>query len=178
MFRILLCINCCGESAFKHINQGSFVLNGSRISGYFDTKFTVVALIEPILHKIEDLYIFSLIYLGPLWCFGTSYHTPFLIPSITISYCLDPYEDNLERKSILFAEWLRLKSGGPGRLTIKATTPGQISSLQYNAVSLPFTFALNHHKHIVLYRDGPLCLSLYKTQGSPIFKGPYPCVVA
>ena len=31
-----------------------FFLNGCRISGYFDTKFTAVVLIEPILHTFED----------------------------------------------------------------------------------------------------------------------------
>ena len=50
-------MSCHGESTVKHINQWSFQLNSCRISGYFDTKFNVVALIEPILHKFEDLKI-------------------------------------------------------------------------------------------------------------------------
>ncbi len=51
----LLYMSYCGESVFKHINQGSFFLNDCRISGYLDTKFTAVVVIEPILHKFEDL---------------------------------------------------------------------------------------------------------------------------
>ena len=35
--------------------HGSFFPNGGRISGYFDTKYTAVVLIEPILHNFEDL---------------------------------------------------------------------------------------------------------------------------
>ncbi len=35
----------------------SLFLNGCRISGYFDTKFTAVAQIEPTLQKFEDLKI-------------------------------------------------------------------------------------------------------------------------
>ncbi len=46
-----------GESPVKYINQGSFFLNGCRIPGYFDTKFTAVALIEPILYNFKDLKI-------------------------------------------------------------------------------------------------------------------------
>ena len=34
-----------------------FLLNDSQISGYFDTEFTAVVLLEPILQKIEDLKI-------------------------------------------------------------------------------------------------------------------------
>ncbi len=48
-------MSCCGERAFKHINQGSIFLDVCRISGYFDTKFTAVVLIEPILHKFGEL---------------------------------------------------------------------------------------------------------------------------
>ena len=56
-FRIWLYISYHGENALQYINQGSFSLNGCRFSGYFDTKFTAVAIIEPILHKFEDLKI-------------------------------------------------------------------------------------------------------------------------
>ena len=48
-----------GENALQHINQESFSLNSCRISGYFDTKFTAVGIIEPILHKFEDLKIIN-----------------------------------------------------------------------------------------------------------------------
>ncbi len=50
-------MRCCGECAFKHINQGSIFLDDWRISAYFDTKFVAVVLVEPILHKFEDLKI-------------------------------------------------------------------------------------------------------------------------
>ncbi len=46
-----------GESSMKYISQKSFFLNGCWIPGYFDTKFIVVALIEPILYNFEDLKI-------------------------------------------------------------------------------------------------------------------------
>ena len=36
-----------------------------------------------------------------------------------------------------------------------------ISSHQCNAVSLPYASALNHHKPVALYQDGPFCLSLH-----------------
>ncbi len=48
------------------------------------------------------------------------------------------------------------------KLTVKATTPGKSGILAlYNTimcVSLPYAFVLNHH--MVLYKGGPLCLSL------------------
>ena len=50
-------MSCCGESALKHINWGSIFLNDYQVSGHFDTKYTAVLLIEPILHKFEDLKI-------------------------------------------------------------------------------------------------------------------------
>ena len=56
-FRTLLYLSCHDESTVKHINQCIFYLNGCRISGYFDTKFNAVGLIELILHKFEDLKI-------------------------------------------------------------------------------------------------------------------------
>ncbi len=43
-----------GEGARKDINWGSIFLNDCQISCYFDTKYTAVVLIEPILHKFED----------------------------------------------------------------------------------------------------------------------------
>ena len=46
-----------GENALQYINRGSFSLNGCQISGYFDTRFSAVAIIDPILHKFEDLKI-------------------------------------------------------------------------------------------------------------------------
>ncbi len=48
-------MGCCGECAFKHVNQGVIFLDDCQISGYFDTKFIAVFLVEPILRKIEDL---------------------------------------------------------------------------------------------------------------------------
>ena len=43
-----------GECAFEHINQKSYFLDGLRISGYSDTKFTTMVWIEEILRKCED----------------------------------------------------------------------------------------------------------------------------
>ena len=48
-------MSCCSECAFKHINQGSTFLDDCRISGYFDTKFVAVVLLELILRKFERL---------------------------------------------------------------------------------------------------------------------------
>ncbi len=45
----------CGESASKHIYQGSIFLDDCPITGYFDTKFNAVVLEEQILCKFEDL---------------------------------------------------------------------------------------------------------------------------
>ena len=48
-------MSCFGERAFRHIKHESVSLGDSRISVFFNTKFIAVALIEPILHKFEDL---------------------------------------------------------------------------------------------------------------------------
>ena len=50
----------------------------------------------------------------PDWTWISHHNIHFLIAH-------DPYEYNLERKSIFFAELLELKSGAPGRRTIKPT---------------------------------------------------------
>ena len=60
-------MSCCGECAFKHINQGSIFLDDCRIFGYFDTKFIAVALVEPILRKFEDLKIANILNLEEVY---------------------------------------------------------------------------------------------------------------
>ena len=42
------------ESALKSINRRSYFPHACRISGYFDTKFIIIAQIEPILQKSKD----------------------------------------------------------------------------------------------------------------------------
>ncbi len=54
-------------SAFKHINQGSIFLDDYQISGYFDTNFIAVVLVEPILHKYEDLKIANILNLEEVY---------------------------------------------------------------------------------------------------------------
>ncbi len=60
-------MSCFGESAFKRINQGSIFLDACRISGYFDTKFIAVVLVEPILCKFEDLKIANILNLKEVY---------------------------------------------------------------------------------------------------------------
>ena len=47
-------MNCHGESTLQPINKRMYFLIACRISGYFDTKFTTILQIEPILQQSED----------------------------------------------------------------------------------------------------------------------------
>ena len=49
------------------LTQGSIFLDDCRISGYFDTKFIAVVLVEPILHKFEDLKIANILNLEEVY---------------------------------------------------------------------------------------------------------------
>ncbi len=60
-------MSCCGECAFKHINQGNIFLDDCQISGYFDTKFIAVVLVETILRKFEDLKIANILNLEEVY---------------------------------------------------------------------------------------------------------------
>ena len=60
-------MSCCGECAFKHINPGSISLDDCRVSGYFDTKFIAIVLLEPILRKFEDLKIANILNLEEVY---------------------------------------------------------------------------------------------------------------
>ena len=60
-------MSCCGECAFKHINQRSIFLDDCRISCYFDTKFIAVVLVEPISRKFEDLKIVNFLNLEEVY---------------------------------------------------------------------------------------------------------------
>ena len=60
-------MSCCGECTFKHITQGSIFLDNCRIPGYFDTRFIVVVLVEPILRKFEDLKIVNILNLEEVY---------------------------------------------------------------------------------------------------------------
>ncbi len=47
-------MNYHGEGTLQSINKRMYFLNSCRISGYFDTKFTTMVQIEPILFKFKD----------------------------------------------------------------------------------------------------------------------------
>ena len=47
-------MNYHGEGTLQSINKRMYILNSCRISGYFDTKFTTMVQIEPILWKFKD----------------------------------------------------------------------------------------------------------------------------
>ena len=47
-------MNCHGENNLQRINKRMCFLNGCRISGHFDTKFTTIAQIGQILQKYKD----------------------------------------------------------------------------------------------------------------------------
>ncbi len=60
-------MSCCGECAFKHINQRSIFLDHCQISCYFDTNLIAVVLVEPILRKFEDLKIANILNLEEVY---------------------------------------------------------------------------------------------------------------
>ncbi len=47
-------MNYHGESSLQPIKQRRYFVNGCQISGYFETKFTIILQIELILQKSED----------------------------------------------------------------------------------------------------------------------------
>ena len=55
------------ESALKSINRRSYFPNACRISGYFDTKFIIIAQIEPILQKSKDTKIYNILNLEQVY---------------------------------------------------------------------------------------------------------------
>ena len=55
------------ESALKSINRRSYFPNACRISGYFDTKFIIIAQIEPILQKSKDTKIDNILNLEQVY---------------------------------------------------------------------------------------------------------------
>ena len=71
-------MSCCGECDFKHINQGSIFLDDRLISGYFDTKFIAVALVEQILRKFEDLKMSNILNLEEVYFLVTRLYTSLL----------------------------------------------------------------------------------------------------
>ena len=79
-------MNCCGECAIQHINQGSIFLDDRRISGYFDIKFNAVVLVEPILHKFEDHKIANILNLEEVFFLVTRVNMWHYALSVTTLY--------------------------------------------------------------------------------------------
>ncbi len=60
-------MSCCGECAFKHIDQGSIFLGDCQISGYFDTKFIAIVIVEPTLRTFEVVKIANILNLEEVY---------------------------------------------------------------------------------------------------------------
>ena len=54
-------MNCHGESTLQPINKKMYFLNSCQIPGYFDTKFTTIVQLEPILQKYKDPKIYNIL---------------------------------------------------------------------------------------------------------------------